>query len=254
MEGPVTTATRLKISAWRFVLTFGTVSLLADFVYEGARSVTGPLLAELGATALVVGIVTGIGEAAALLLRLVSGPLADRTKRFWAWTLAGYALTVISVPTLGFSGVLWVACTLVILERIGKAVRSPAKDALLSFATASTGRGRGFAAHEAMDQIGAIIGPLVVARNARPHGERLRTLARGVGPPRGGSTRSPGLAPLTSTPTHGLRKRRHRGHRNFTRKHDRHCAPASHVLVVLRIHRHHDAGICDLRRAVLPYR
>ncbi|MBG6215026.1 MULTISPECIES: MFS transporter [unclassified Cryobacterium] len=159
----MTTVTRLKISAWRFVLTFGTVSLLADFVYEGARSITGPLLAELGATALVVGIVTGIGEAAALLLRLVSGPLADRTKRFWAWTLAGYALTVISVPTLGFSGVLWVACTLVILERIGKAVRSPANDALLSFATASTGRGRGFAVHEALDQMGAIIGPLVVA-------------------------------------------------------------------------------------------
>ena len=154
---------RVTISAWRFVITFGTVSLLADLVYEGARSITGPLLAELGATALIVGVVTGIGEAAALLLRLVSGPLADRTKRFWAWTLAGYALTVISVPTLGFTGVLWVACTLVILERVGKAIRSPAKDALLSFATASTGRGRGFAAHEAMDQIGAIIGPLVVA-------------------------------------------------------------------------------------------
>ena len=149
--------------AWRFVLAFGTVSLLADFVYEGARSITGPFLAHLGATALIVGIVTGIGEAAALMLRLVSGPLADRTKRFWAWTIAGYALTVISVPTLGFSGVLWVACTLVIAERVGKAIRSPAKDALLSYATAVTGRGRGFAVHEALDQIGAVIGPLVVA-------------------------------------------------------------------------------------------
>ena len=158
--------------AWHFVLTFGTVSLLADFVYEGARSITGPLLAELGATALIVGIVTGIGEAAALLLRLVSGPLADRTKRFWAWTIAGYALTVISVPTLGFSGVLWVACTLVIVERVGKAVRSPAKDALLSYATAATGRGRGFAVHEALDQIGAVIGPLVVAMMLAITGEQ----------------------------------------------------------------------------------
>ncbi len=151
------------LSAWRFVITFGTVSLLADFVYEGARSVTGPILAALGATALVVGVVTGVGEAAALLLRLVSGPLADRTKRFWAWTIAGYALTVIAVPPLGYVGVLWVACALVILERVGKAVRSPAKDALLSYATASTGRGRGFAVHEAIDQFGAVIGPLVVA-------------------------------------------------------------------------------------------
>ncbi len=153
----------LRITAWRFILTFGTVSLLADFVYEGARSVTGPLLAAFGATGLIVGIVTGVGEAAALLLRLVSGPLADRTRQFWAWTIAGYALTVISVPTLGFSGALWVACALIILERVGKAVRSPAKDALLSYATSATGRGKGFAVHEALDQLGAVIGPLVVA-------------------------------------------------------------------------------------------
>ncbi|MET7479739.1 MFS transporter [Streptomyces sp. NPDC005648] len=148
---------------WRFVVWFGTVSLLADFVYEGARSITGPLLSSLGASALVVGVVTGAGEAAALGLRLVSGPLADRTRRFWGLAIAGYTLTVISVPLLGVVGVLWAACALVIAERVGKAVRSPAKDTLLSHATAATGRGRGFAVHEAMDQVGALIGPLVVA-------------------------------------------------------------------------------------------
>ncbi|MFF0223951.1 MFS transporter [Streptomyces sp. NPDC004629] len=148
---------------WRFVVWFGVVSLLADFVYEGARSVTGPLLASLGASSLVVGVVTGAGEAAALGLRLVSGPLADRTRRFWGLAIAGYALTVVSVPLLGVAGVLWAACVLVIAERVGKAVRSPAKDTLLSHATAATGRGRGFAVHEAMDQVGAIVGPLLVA-------------------------------------------------------------------------------------------
>ena len=148
---------------WRFVVWFGTVSLLADFVYEGARSITGPLLSSLGASALVVGVVTGAGEAAALGLRLVSGPLADRTRRFWGLAIAGYALTVISVPLLGVVGVLWAACALVVAERVGKAVRSPAKDTLLSHATAATGRGRGFAVHEAMDQVGALVGPLVVA-------------------------------------------------------------------------------------------
>jgi MFS family permease len=156
-------AARPQLSAWRFVTVFGTVSLLADFVYEGARSITGPLLASLGATGLVVGVVTGIGEAAALGLRLVSGPLTDRTRRFWAWTIAGYALTVITVPLLGMAATLWVACALVIAERIGKAVRSPAKDTLLSHAAHVTGRGRGFAVHEALDQIGAVIGPLTVA-------------------------------------------------------------------------------------------
>lgn len=137
--------------------------MFADIVYEGARSITGPLLASLGATALVVGVVTGIGEAAALALRLVSGPLTDRTRMFWSWTIAGYALTVATVPFLGLASVLWVAATLVIAERVGKAVRSPAKDTLLSHATSVTGRGKGFAVHEAMDQVGAITGPLVVA-------------------------------------------------------------------------------------------
>ncbi|MCX4425895.1 MFS transporter [Streptomyces mirabilis] len=152
-----------RLSPWRFVMVFGGVSLLMDFVYEGARSVTGPLLAHLGASAAVVGVVTGAGEAAALGLRLASGPLADRSRRFWAWTIAGYVLTAVTVPVLGLTGVLWVACALVIAERVGKAVRSPAKDTLLSHATAATGRGRGFAVHEAMDQIGALLGPLTVA-------------------------------------------------------------------------------------------
>ena len=151
------------LSAWRFVTTFGLISLLADIVYEGARSITGPLLASLGATAVVVGVVTGVGEAAALLLRIVSGPLADRTGHFWAWAISGYFLTVVTVPFLGLAGAVWVAAALVIAERVGKAVRSPAKDTLLSHATSVTGRGRGFAVHEAMDQVGAFVGPLAVA-------------------------------------------------------------------------------------------
>ncbi|PPJ30982.1 MFS transporter [Nocardia nova] len=151
------------LGAWGFVVRFGIVSLLADFVYEGARSITGPLLGSLGASGFVVGVVTGAGEAAALVLRLVSGPLTDRTRRFWAWTISGYVLTVVSVPLLGVAGVLWVAAALVIAERVGKAVRSPAKDTLLSHATTVTGRGRGFAVHEALDQVGAVAGPLTVA-------------------------------------------------------------------------------------------
>lgn len=151
------------MSAWRFVLAFGLVAMLADVVYEGARSVSGPLLASLGATALVVGVVTGVGESAALLLRLVSGPLADRTGRFWAWAISGYVLTVVAVPLLGLASALWVASGLLVAERVGKAIRSPAKDTLLSHATAVTGRGRGFAVHEALDQVGALAGPLVVA-------------------------------------------------------------------------------------------
>jgi len=160
---PPTTARAPGLSPWRFIATFGVVAMLADVVYEGARSVTGPLLASLGATGLVVGVVTGVGEAAALVLRLVSGPLADRTRMFWGWVVTGYAVTVVSVPLLGLATTLWVASGLIIAERVGKAIRSPAKDTLLSHATAETGRGRGFAVHEVLDQVGALAGPLLVA-------------------------------------------------------------------------------------------
>ncbi len=162
-RSPAAAAAANRLTPWRFVVWFGVVALLGDIVYEGARSITGPLLAHLGAGALLVGVVTGVGETAALALRLVSGPLADRSGRFWEWTIAGYALTVLSVPLLGLATALWLASSLVVLERVGKAVRSPAKDTLLSHATAATGRGRGFAVHEALDQVGALLGPLAVA-------------------------------------------------------------------------------------------
>jgi MFS family permease len=156
------------LGPWRAILGFGLVSLAADMVYEGARSITGPLLAGLGASALVVGVVTGAGEAAALLFRLVSGPLADRTARYWALTITGYGLTAVCVPLLALAPALGgaglaVAAVLIVTERIGKAIRSPAKSALLAEAAGSVGRGRGFAVHKALDQVGAFAGPLLVA-------------------------------------------------------------------------------------------
>jgi MFS family permease len=150
------------------VVGFGVVSLAADMVYEGARSVTGPLLASLGASAVLVGLVTGAGEAAALVLRLVFGPLADRSGRYWSLTLAGYGLTALCVPLLaitpflGAAG-LTVACVLLLAERTGKAVRSPSKSALLAQAAAHVGMGRGLGVHKALDQVGAFAGPLLVA-------------------------------------------------------------------------------------------
>ncbi len=154
--------------AWRVVWWFGFVSLAADMVYEGARSVYGPILAALGASAVVVGLVTGAGEAVALVLRLAFGPLADRTGRYWSLTILGYAMTAVCVPLLalaprlGAAG-LGFAATMILLERLGKAVRSPSKSALLAHVAAAVGRGRGFGVHKALDQVGAFAGPLVVA-------------------------------------------------------------------------------------------
>lgn len=156
------------MSPWRAVLTFGYVSLAADMVYEGMRSAAGPLLLSLGASALVVGLVTGAGEALALGLRLVTGPLADRRSAHWRLTVQGYALTAVSVPLLAVtpflgSAGLVVASTLILAERTGKAVRSPSKSTLLARMARHVGRGRGFAVHKALDQVGAFVGPLLVA-------------------------------------------------------------------------------------------
>lgn len=155
-------------SPWRAVVGFGLVSLAADMVYEGARSITGPLLASLGASAVLVGVVTGAGEATALVLRLLTGSWADRSARYWSLTLGGYAMTAVCVPALALTPFLGpaglaTACSLVILERAGKAVRSPAKSTLLAYASGPVGLGRGFGVHKALDQIGAFAGPLLVA-------------------------------------------------------------------------------------------
>jgi len=148
---------------WHFVLAFGVVSLLADMVYEGARSIIGPYLATLGASATVVGLVAGAGEFIGYGLRVVSGYAVRRTQHYWVWTILGYALTVLSVPLIGATGVLAPALLLYGTERLGKAVRSPAKDTLLSYASAQTGRGSAFGVHQALDQTGAVLGPLLLA-------------------------------------------------------------------------------------------
>ena len=153
---------------WRTVVAFGVVSLAGDMVYEGMRSVAGPFLASLGASALAVGLITGAGEAIALVLRLFSGPYADHGGRYWSLTILGYAMTAICVPLLAvtpFVGSigLALAATLILLERAGKAIRSPSKSTLLARVAVSVGRGRGFAVHKALDQVGAFAGPLLVA-------------------------------------------------------------------------------------------
>lgn len=147
--------------AMRFILLLGLVSLFGDIAYEGARSVAGPYMAVLGASAVAVGLAAGLGEFAAYALRLASGYMADRTGRYWALTAIGYGL-ILSIPLLAIAGDWRLAAALLVLERFGKAMRSPARDAMLSHATKLVGRGWGFGIHEALDQVGAILGPLIL--------------------------------------------------------------------------------------------
>ncbi|WP_320536331.1 MFS transporter [Pseudarthrobacter sp. IC2-21] len=150
------------LTAFRFIVVFGIISALMDMVYEGARSVTGPFLGLLGASALLISVITGAGEAVALVFRLVFGRLADRPRLRWGLAMTGYGLTALSVPLLGITSALWIACLLVLAERMGKAVRSPAKDTMLAEAGTGLGRGKAFAFHEALDQVGAFVGPLLI--------------------------------------------------------------------------------------------
>jgi predicted MFS family arabinose efflux permease len=150
-------------AAIRFIVALGIVSLFADMTYEGARSILGPFLQNLGASAAEVGAIAGFGEMIAAGLRFFSGRLADRSRAYWTFTFFGYALSVLSVPLLAFALGWPMAAALVIAERTGKSLRGPARDVLLSQATGHVGHGWGFGLHTALDQTGAVLGPLLVA-------------------------------------------------------------------------------------------
>jgi predicted MFS family arabinose efflux permease len=151
-------------TALRFVLLIGVLSFFADFTYEGSRSILGPYLALLQASGMVVGVVTGFGELLGYGLRLVSGRLADATRQYWSITIFGYVVQMTSVPALALVDSWPAAAVLIILERVGRAIRNPPRDVMLSHAGKQIGGyGWAFGIHEAMDQFGAMFGPLAVA-------------------------------------------------------------------------------------------
>ncbi len=153
----------IKSRGLKFVVLIGVVSFFADFTYEGARSITGPYLAILGASATLVGFIAGFGELLGYGLRLVSGRLSERTGEFWPITLFGYVVQMSAVPLLALAPNWRIAGLLIVVERIGKAIRNPPRDVMLSHAAKQIGYGWGFGLHEALDQFGALFGPLVVA-------------------------------------------------------------------------------------------
>jgi predicted MFS family arabinose efflux permease len=152
-----------KSSAFKFVILIGIVSLCADATYEGARSITGAFLGVLGASGTIVGLVAGLGELIGYGLRLLTGYLSDQSRKYWGFTTLGYIINTAVVPMLALAGRWEIAAGLMIAERTGKAIRTPARDVLLSHAASQVGRGFGFGLHEALDQIGAVLGPLAVA-------------------------------------------------------------------------------------------
>src|SRR5437667_4453036 len=149
--------------AFRFVLIIGIVNLFADMAYEGGRSISGPFLGSLGASATIIGFVAGVGELLGYSLRSFSGYFADKTHRYWFITFLGYIVNVLAVPALALATNWPLAAVLIITERTGRAIRKPAVDAMISYAGKSIGRGWVFGLNEGLDQAGAAISPLIVA-------------------------------------------------------------------------------------------
>ena len=159
-----TTKKRAFQGAMAFIFLMGIVSLFSDMTHEGARSILGEYLNLTGASAATIGFVSGVGELCGYSLRLFSGFIADKTKKYWTLVIAGYAMQVLAIPALALvpqNG--WIiACGLVILERVGKAIKKPAKNTLVSFAASEVGTGKGFAYQEFLDQLGAFLGPVIL--------------------------------------------------------------------------------------------
>src|SRR5213083_2957829 len=153
----------MRNAALRFVLIIGIANFFADFTYEGARGIVGPFLGSLGASAAIVGFVAGLGELMGYGLRSVSGYFADKSHRHWGFAFAGYAVNLLAVPALALAGRWPVAASLVVAERVGRGIRKPTVEAMLSYAGKSIGAGWVFGLNEALDQAGATIGPLLMA-------------------------------------------------------------------------------------------
>ncbi|MBP7402593.1 MAG: MFS transporter [Clostridia bacterium] len=155
---------KARVSALSFILIMGVVSMFSDMTHEGARSIYGAYLSLAGASAAAIGFVSGLGEFVGYAFRLIAGPIADRKKNYWVMTLVGYSINMLAIPALALvhrNG--WIlASILIVAERMGKAIRYPAKNTLVSFAAAEVGPGKSFAIQEFLDQLGAFLGPVIL--------------------------------------------------------------------------------------------
>ena len=147
-------------NAYLTVILFGILSLFGDIVYEGVRSIVGPFLASLGATSIVIGFFSGFGEFLTQSLRLLFGYISDKKRIYWIFMSLGYLLICL-LPFCGIAKSWQIVTLLLLLERIGKAIRAPSRDTLISFIGKNIGVGKSFGIHEVFDQIGAVIGPLI---------------------------------------------------------------------------------------------
>ena len=164
MENVPTKSKNLKRTAFAFIVIMAFVSMFSDMTHEGSNSIIGAFEKFLGADPFTISLVSGLGLFIGYSLRLLTGYLADKTKKYWLITILGYVIDLFAVPLLCLvpeNGWL-LAAFFILLEKAGKAIKKPAKNTLVSFAAKANGTGKSFAFSELLDQIGAFVGPLIL--------------------------------------------------------------------------------------------
>src|SRR3990167_1270598 len=149
-------------SAFSFVVAMGIVSLFVDMTYEGGASIHGLFLGKLGASAAMISIIAGVGEFLGYAIRLPAGYFSDKIKHLWLMTFLGYGISLLAIPALALAGNWPLAALLMIAERVGRAIRKPSVESMLSYATYELGKGWTYALHTALDETGAMLGPVVI--------------------------------------------------------------------------------------------
>lgn len=144
------------------VFLFGVVSLLADFSSEMVFPILPFFIQSLGGAGIAIGLIFGIGDAVAAIFKIVSGHLADKTKKYKLFIFVGYFFSALAKFFYPISQVWQHVAFIRSFERIGKGIRNAPRDAVLSESLSYEQRGRAFGMQRAMDSTGAILGSVAV--------------------------------------------------------------------------------------------
>lgn len=145
----------------RTVILLGLVSLFTDSASEMIYPLIPVFVATLGSGAVVLGIMEGLAETTASVLKLFSGTVSDRLGKRKALVTAGYSISSLVRPLMGLAGAAWHVVAIRMADRVGKGIRAAPRDALIASSVDESMRGRAYGFHRAMDHTGAVIGPVL---------------------------------------------------------------------------------------------
>jgi MFS family permease len=152
---------RKKISIPRAVIMLGIVSLFTDAASEMIYPLVPVYIAALGSGAILLGVIEGVAETTASLLKLISGIISDKIGKRKVLVLIGYSISSVVRPLTGIVGSAWEIIIIRMFDRVGKGIRTAPRDALIAASVDERIRGKSYGFHRAMDNTGAVIGPVL---------------------------------------------------------------------------------------------